>query len=132
MRVECLTIQNGQIDYFYDSPGTVPGTLSVSDASTAPQINLVDYSEAMEIYLSVMSNRMTEVMKTLTVISTIFIPLTFIAGIYGMNFDTSESPLNMPELDWYWGYPFIWILMLLIAAGLIYFFWKRGWFKNSL
>lgn len=86
----------------------------------------------MEIYLSVMSNRMNEVMKTLTVISTIFIPLTFIAGIYGMNFDTSESPLNMPELDWYWGYPFIWILMLAIAAGLIYFFWKRGWFKNSL
>ncbi|MEM9803648.1 MAG: magnesium/cobalt transporter CorA [Cyanobacteria bacterium P01_D01_bin.56] len=55
----------------------------------------------MEIYLSVMSNRMNEVMKTLTVISTIFIPLTFIAGIYGMNFDTSESPLNMPELDWW-------------------------------
>lgn len=86
----------------------------------------------MEIYLSVMSNRMNEVMKTLTVISTIFIPLTFIAGIYGMNFDTSESPLNMPELEWYWGYPFIWTLMLLIAAGLIYFFWKRGWFRNSL
>ena len=53
----------------------------------------------MEIYLSVMSNRMNEVMKTLTVISTIFIPLTFIAGIYGMNFDPSESPFNRPELD---------------------------------
>lgn len=86
----------------------------------------------MEIYLSVMSNRMNEVMKTLTVISTIFIPLTFIAGIYGMNFDSSESPLNMPELEWYWGYPFIWSLMILIAAGLIYFFWRRGWFRNSL
>lgn len=86
----------------------------------------------MEIYLSVMSNRMNEVMKTLTVISTIFIPLTFIAGIYGMNFDTSESPFNMPELDWYWGYPFIWTLMISIAVGLVYFFWRRGWFKNSL
>lgn len=86
----------------------------------------------MEIYLSVMSNRMNEVMKTLTVISTIFIPLTFIAGIYGMNFNTAASPLNMPELNWYWGYPSAWLVMVLIAGGLVYFFWKRGWFEKSL
>ncbi|MEO1523315.1 MAG: magnesium/cobalt transporter CorA [Cyanobacteria bacterium J06633_2] len=84
----------------------------------------------MDIYLSSVSNRMNEVMKTLTVISTIFIPLTFIAGIYGMNFNPDVSPLNMPELDWYWGYPFVWLLMLAIALGLVYFFWRRGWFKQ--
>lgn len=83
-----------------------------------------------DIYLSAVSNKMNEVMKLLTVISSIIIPLTFIAGIYGMNFDTSVSPWNMPELDWYWGYPLCWTLMIAIAIGLIYFFWRRGWFKS--
>lgn len=83
-----------------------------------------------DIYLSSVSNKMNEVMKLLTVISSIFIPLTFIAGIYGMNFDTSVSPWNMPELDWYWGYPLCWALMIAIAVCLIYFFWRRGWFKS--
>lgn len=87
-------------------------------------------SSLTDIYLSAISNRMNEVMKLLTVISSIFIPLTFIAGIYGMNFDPSASPLNMPELDWYWGYPFCWALMITTAASLVYFFWRRGWFKN--
>ncbi|MCC0175411.1 magnesium/cobalt transporter CorA [Waterburya agarophytonicola K14] len=83
-----------------------------------------------DIYLSAISNKMNEVMKLLTVISSIFIPLTFIAGIYGMNFNSSISPLNMPELDWYWGYPMCWGLMLATAASLIYFFWRRGWFED--
>ncbi len=87
-------------------------------------------SGLVDIYLSAMSNRMNEVMKTLTVISTIFIPLTFIAGIYGMNFNPEASPFNMPELNWYWGYVAVWLLMLVIAAGLMYFFWRRGWFRN--
>lgn len=84
----------------------------------------------MDFYLSSVSNKMNEIMKTLTVISTIFIPLTFIAGIYGMNFNTEKSPFNMPELNWYWGYFFCLGLMLAIALGLIYFFWRRGWFNN--
>jgi magnesium transporter len=84
----------------------------------------------MDIYLSAVSNRMNEVMKTLTVISTIFIPLTFVAGIYGMNFNPEASPLNMPELNWYWGYPLVWLFMIAIALSLMYFFWRRGWFKN--
>jgi magnesium transporter len=83
-----------------------------------------------DIYLSSISNKMNEVMKLLTVISSIFIPLTFIAGIYGMNFNSSVSPLNMPELDWYWGYPLCWTLMLATAASLVYFFWRRGWFED--
>jgi magnesium transporter len=84
----------------------------------------------MDVYLSAVSNRMNEVMKTLTVISTIFIPLTFIAGIYGMNFNPQASPWNMPELNWYWGYPLVWSGMIAIALSLIVFFWYRGWFSN--
>ena len=84
----------------------------------------------MDVYLSAVSNKMNEVMKLLTVISTIFIPLTFIVGVYGMNFDPAKSPLNMPELNWYWGYPVCWALMIAIAAGLVFFFWRQGWFDN--
>jgi magnesium transporter len=87
-------------------------------------------SSLTDIYLSAISNKMNEVMKLLTVISSIFIPLTFIAGIYGMNFDPDVSPFNMPELEWYWGYPFCWALMLITAGFLVYFFWRRGWFEN--
>ncbi|MFP4297857.1 MAG: magnesium/cobalt transporter CorA, partial [Spirulinaceae cyanobacterium] len=88
-------------------------------------------SGLMDVYLSAVSNKMNEIMKVLTVISTIFIPLTFIVGVYGMNFNPDASPWNMPELNWYWGYPAFWGLTLVIAFGLIYFFWKRGWFKNT-
>jgi magnesium transporter len=88
-------------------------------------------SGLMDVYLSAVSNKMNEIMKILTVISTIFIPLTFIAGIYGMNFNSDKSPWNMPELNWYWGYPLCWAVMLTTAAFLVYFFWQRGWFKNT-
>ena len=87
-------------------------------------------SDLMDIYLSSVNNKMNEVMKLLTVISSIFIPLTFIAGIYGMNFDPGESPWNMPELDWYYGYPLCLVIMFFTAISLIYFFWRRGWFEN--
>ncbi|ACK68954.1 magnesium and cobalt transport protein CorA [Gloeothece citriformis PCC 7424] len=86
--------------------------------------------ELMNVYMSSYANKTNEVMKILTVISTIFIPLTFIAGIYGMNFDTEKSPWNMPELEWYWGYPACLSVMLFIAVSLIIFFWRRGWFKD--
>jgi magnesium transporter len=86
----------------------------------------------MDVYLSSVSNKMNEVMKLLTVVSAIFIPLTFIAGVYGMNFNHDKSPLNMPELNWYWGYPFCLFLMLTTAASLVFFFWKRGWFKSAI
>ena len=84
-------------------------------------------ADLTEIYLSSVSNRTNEIMRVLTVIATIFIPLTFIAGIYGMNFDTRVSPLNMPELDWYWGYPLALLLMLVVAGGQLIFFRRRGW-----
>ena len=86
-----------------------------------------------DVYLSATGNKMNEIMKVLTVISTIFIPLTFIAGIYGMNFNPEKSPFNMPELNWYWGYFLCWGIMLLITSIQVYIFWKKGWFRqNSL
>lgn len=81
-----------------------------------------------DLYLSAVGTRQNEVMKVLAVISTIFLPLTFVAGVYGMNFDPDASPLNMPELRWVYGYPFSLALMLAIAAGMVVFFRKRGWF----
>lgn len=86
-------------------------------------------SDLMATYLSVVSNRMNEVMKVLSIIGTVFIPLGFVAGVYGMNFDSDASPFNMPELGWYLGYPLALLLMGSIATGLLIYFWKNGWFK---
>ena len=83
----------------------------------------------MDLYLSSMSNRMNEVMKWLTIVSTIFIPLTFIAGIYGMNFSPDSSPYNMPELTAYWGYPAALMSMLVTGGLTTYFIWRKGWFR---
>lgn len=87
-------------------------------------------SNLTDIYLSSVSNRMNEIMKTLTVISSVFIPLTFIAGVYGMNFNPDKSPFNMPELNWYWGYVVTWAVMLVVGGAMIFFFWRKGWFRN--
>ena len=80
-----------------------------------------------ELYLSSVSTKMNEVMKFLTLIATVFIPLGFIAGLYGMNFDPKASPWNMPELGWAWGYPFALALMSAVGLGLVYLFYRRGW-----
>jgi len=80
-----------------------------------------------DLYMSSVSNRMNDVMKVLTVIATIFIPLTFIAGIYGMNFNPDVSPFNLPELNWYWGYPAAMAVMAGIAVLLVFYFRRRGW-----
>jgi len=74
-----------------------------------------------DTYLTSMSNKMNETMKVLTIISTFFIPLTFIVGVYGMNFD------NMPELHWRWGYLMIWGIMVAIVFVMIWFFRNRKW-----
>jgi magnesium transporter len=76
----------------------------------------------LDAHLSRTTVRMNEVMKTLTIIATIFIPLTFIVGIYGMNFR------HMPELDWVWGYPVIWGIIIVVVVGMAAYFKKRGWF----
>jgi magnesium transporter len=80
-----------------------------------------------DLYLTSISIRTNDVMRVLTVMSSIFIPLTFIAGVYGMNFDPGTSPLNMPELHWYWGYPVAIGLMVLVGGALLIYFKRRGW-----
>jgi magnesium transporter len=79
-------------------------------------------SGMLDLYLSSISNKMNAVMKVLTIIATIFIPLTFIAGIYGMNFK------HMPELEWRWSYAVVWLVMIVIAVGMIIYFRKKKWF----
>ena len=78
-------------------------------------------SGMLDVYLSSLSNKMNQVMKVLTIIATIFIPMTFIAGIYGMNFKI------MPELEWHWGYLFAWIIMILIGLSMVFYFKKKKW-----
>jgi magnesium transporter len=85
-------------------------------------------SGLLDVYLSSNGNRLNEVMKVLTIISTIFIPLSFIAGVYGMNFNPEASPLNMPELNWFFGYPFSLAIMAIVAGALVMFFRRKGWF----
>ncbi len=84
-------------------------------------------SALVDIYLSSVSTRMNQVMQVLTIIATVFMPLGFIASLYGMNFDRERSPLNMPELGWYYGYPFALLLMAATAVALLLFFRRRGW-----
>jgi magnesium transporter len=79
-------------------------------------------SGILDIYLSSISNRMNEIMKVLTIIATIFMPLTFLAGVYGMNFK------YMPELEWHWGYFFILGIMITIAVSMLVYFRKKRWF----
>jgi magnesium transporter len=96
-------------------------------------VRVVDLSESyrdliggsLDAYLSVVSNRMNEIMKVLTIFSAIMLPLTFIAGIYGMNFD------NMPELHSRFGYYGTLVVMGVVAIGMLIFFWRRGWLGRS-
>jgi magnesium transporter len=81
----------------------------------------------MDVYLSSLNYRLNDVMRLLTVIATVFIPLTFITGIFGMNFDRSVSPWNMPELGWQYGYPAFWLLILAVGGGLLLYFKRKNW-----
>lgn len=92
-------------------------------------VRVVDLSEnyrdllsgSLEAYLSVVSNRLNEIMKVLTIFSATMLPLTFIAGVYGMNFD------NMPELHSRYGYYLVWVIMLVVVVAMLIFFRRRGW-----
>lgn len=81
-------------------------------------------------YLAYSDSNANQVMKLLTMVTTIFIPLSFIVGLYGMNFDRSASPYNMPELGWRYGYPIVLLSMLAIACAIMYMFKRKGWFKT--
>lgn len=84
-------------------------------------------SGLVDVYMSSVSARLNEIMMVLAIIATIFMPLSFIASLYGMNFDREDSPWNMPELGWRFGYPFALGLMIASLAGMLWFFRRRGW-----
>jgi hypothetical protein len=84
-------------------------------------------STLLDLHLSSLSARMNEIMKVLTIIATIFIPLGFVASLYGMNFDPSVSPWNMPELHWRYGYPYALLVMTAMAFGMLAYFLAKGW-----
>lgn len=112
-----------------DSPLINEGTRKYLRDAYEHVIQIIDNEETfrdmisgmMDLYLSVLSNKMNEIMKVLSIIGTIFIPLTFIAGVYGMNFE------YMPELKSHYGYPAVWIIMILIALIMLGFFRKNKW-----
>jgi magnesium transporter len=85
----------------------------------------------LDVYLSSMSNRMNEIMKVLTLIATIFIPLSFLTGVYGMNFDPESSPWNMPELRMRYGYPVFLAAVVCIGVFQLVLFWRRGWLGGT-
>lgn len=84
-------------------------------------------SSQMELSVSTVGQRTNEIVKVLTMFASVFIPLTFIVGIYGMNFDPEASPWNMPELSWYWGYPAVMAFMAGVTFSIIFYFWRKGW-----
>jgi magnesium transporter len=114
-RGESLLIKKGTLVYLRD---VYDHTIQVMDTVETFRDMLAGM---LDIYLSSLSNKMNEVMKVLTIIATIFIPLTFIAGIYGMNF------VYMPELQNYWGYPVVLMLMSVIGLSMVMYFRKKKW-----
>ena len=108
-------IKDGTLAYFRDVYDRVFEAMDLIENTRDMVSGMID------IYLSSMSNKTNEVMKVLTVVATIFIPLTFIVGLYGMNFK------YMPELDTPWGYPAILILMLAVAVGMLVYFRRKHW-----
>ena len=125
----------GRGEYDEIPPDAVPFYRDVYDHFVRVQDITEGYRDlvtsALDAYLSVQSNRMNEVMKTLTLMSTVMLPLTFIAGVYGMNFDPAYSPLNMPELRWFFGYPAALLLMAGVALAIILYFRRKGYIGSG-
>ena len=118
-RLESALVRDETRPYFRDTYDHAVQAIDITESLRELVSGLTD------LYLSSLSNRMNEVMKTLTIVSALFIPLTFIAGVYGMNFH--GSPYNMPELEWRYGYPAALAFMALTAAIMVGWFWWRGW-----
>lgn len=115
-RGECQCVEERHLKYFFEIKDLCLTLIDNCDmilSSLESEINL---------FFSVQGHRMNQVMKTLTIVATIFIPLTFLAGIYGMNFS------NMPELEWKYGYLSIWIIMVVTFGGMVLYFRKKKWF----
>jgi len=115
-REEIALIEERHLKYFLELKDLC---LTLLDTCETIENNLESNTN---LFFSIQSHKMNQVMKTLTVVSTIFIPLTFIVGIYGMNFK------YMPELDWKFGYPTVWLEMLMVVGGMWIFFRRKRWF----
>ena len=109
-------IEQKHIKYYFELKDLC---LTLLDSCDIIELRL---ESSINLFFSIQGHRMNQVMKTLTVISLVFIPLTFIAGIYGMNF------VNMPELNYKWGYYGVWVVMFIIFLGMLYYFKKKNWF----
>jgi magnesium transporter len=115
LRSESVLIKEDILPYLRD---VYDHTIQVIDTTETFRDML---SGMLDIYLSSLSNKMNEVMKVLTIMATIFIPLTFIAGIYGMNFEF------MPELKWHWSYPALWVVLITIFIAMVLWFKRKKW-----
>jgi magnesium transporter len=115
-RGQAKQIRNTTIPYFSDLKDQLLLLIDETD------LNLTRAEGATNLFFSYQGHRMNEVMKVLTIVATIFIPLTFIAGIYGMNFE------RMPELGWKYGYPTVWGIMVIMAIAMVIYFRRRRWF----
>ena len=124
-------LQLSKLDSDLIRPETGPFLKDLHDISIQATDAIDTYremlSDELNMYNSSVANKMNDIMKVLTIFAAIFIPLTFIAGLYGMNFDTASSPLNMPELHWYYGYPFALGLMAAMAVLMLLYFRRKGW-----
>jgi magnesium transporter len=111
---------------------TVPYLRDCYDHSVLIMDLIENYREMaasmLDVYLSSVSYKLNDVMRVLTVIATLFIPPTFIVGVYGMNFNPKAGPLSMPELNTPYGYLVVWIVIVLMIIGLLVFFKRKKWF----
>ncbi|MBM3319619.1 MAG: magnesium/cobalt transporter CorA [Candidatus Eisenbacteria bacterium] len=115
MRAESTLVRKGTEIFLRD---VYDHTIQVIDSLESYRDIL---SGLQDLYLSSIGNKMNEVMKVLTIAATIFVPLTFLAGVYGMNFE------HMPELSWKWSYPLFWTAAVLLALGMLFFFRRKKW-----
>ncbi|MCA8949083.1 MAG: magnesium/cobalt transporter CorA, partial [Planctomycetes bacterium] len=119
-REETPTIAAGTRAYFRDCHDHVIQLIDLLENYREIAAGLLD------VYLTNVSNRMNEIMKVLTIVATVFIPLTFLTSLYGMNFDR-RSPWNLPELGWYFGYPICLAVMAAIGVAMVLYFRRLGW-----
>ena len=121
LRDEFSLIKEGTLVYLRDCYDHTTQILDLIENYREMAASLID------VYLSSASHRLSEIMRVLTMIATIFIPLTFVVGLYGMNFNHPNSPWAMPELDWYYGYPMVWGIMIAIVIGMLIYFKRKNW-----
>ena len=121
LRDKSIIVSAETVPYFRDSMDHCSQIIEAAD------IYRETCGELRELFFAGLTQKNNAVMKVLTVISTLFIPMSFVAGVYGMNFDTSASTMNMPELHWAFGYPFALAIMSLLGGGLLWYMVHKKW-----